>query len=194
MGTCTASGDPHVLTFDGANNDVYGVAEYILVESSSNATSKFRIRMSTSPWSRNTSVVKAIFFDFFDALGQLTATVKTDDKGNSDFLTNGVSRPLTSGHSGPNATFAFSRINNKMTTFDLQTGVEVSQQGTSVSVKVPILFMGKVQGLCGNFNFDPEDDYQCKNGTVFSYTPLSGYIQSKRSVSLKKILLKSPFG
>ena len=30
---CRAWGDPHVITFDGANNDVYGVATYILAQS-----------------------------------------------------------------------------------------------------------------------------------------------------------------
>ena len=34
---CRAWGDPHVITFDGANNDVYGVATYVLAQSSEDA-------------------------------------------------------------------------------------------------------------------------------------------------------------
>ena len=33
MSECRAWGDPHVITFDGANNDVYGVATYVLAQS-----------------------------------------------------------------------------------------------------------------------------------------------------------------
>ena len=29
LGNCNAWGDPHVVTFDGAQNDVYGVANYV---------------------------------------------------------------------------------------------------------------------------------------------------------------------
>ena len=31
---CRAWGDPHVVTFDGANNDVYGIATYIMAQNS----------------------------------------------------------------------------------------------------------------------------------------------------------------
>ena len=36
---CRAWGDPHVITFDGANNDVYGVATYVLAQSKAALTS-----------------------------------------------------------------------------------------------------------------------------------------------------------
>ena len=31
-GTCSASGDPHVMTFDGVNTDVYGVGLYTFAQ------------------------------------------------------------------------------------------------------------------------------------------------------------------
>ena len=32
LGECKAWGDPHVVTFDGASNDVYGIGNYTFIE------------------------------------------------------------------------------------------------------------------------------------------------------------------
>ena len=33
---CRAWGDPHITTFDGANNDVYGVGKYVFAQTVKN--------------------------------------------------------------------------------------------------------------------------------------------------------------
>ena len=96
IGECRAWGDPHVVTFDGAQNDVYGVAIYVLAESLGNVNPEhdFRVRMKTEAWSHGTAVVNTVYFDFYDHTGTVVSTVVTDRHGNSDLDTNGNVQPI----------------------------------------------------------------------------------------------------
>ena len=107
---CRAWGDPHVITFDGAQNDVYGVGEYILVQSKAESKNRhFRVRIETEKWGA-VSVVSKAFFDFQDSNQKTVATVVTDRFGNSDLVLGSVnSEPLAAGKSGVGYDFKFSK-------------------------------------------------------------------------------------
>ena len=63
---CKAWGDPHVVTFDGAQNDVYGVASYYYVRLNSTTESvlpNFTAIMETSPWN-SVSVAHSMEIEF----------------------------------------------------------------------------------------------------------------------------------
>ena len=54
-------------------------------------------------------------------------------------------------------------------------GLEFTQAGISGTIKLPFAYNGKVVGLCGNYNQNKTDDYQCVDGTVFPYDGGDGY-------------------
>ena len=63
---CKAWGDPHVVTFDGAQNDVYGVASYYYARLNSTTGSvlpNFTAIMETSPWN-GVSVAHSMEIEF----------------------------------------------------------------------------------------------------------------------------------
>ena len=112
---CRAWGDPHVITFDGAQNDVYGVGEYILVQSKAESKNRhFRVRIETEKWGA-VSVVSKAFFDFQDSNQKTVATVITDRFGNSDLVLGNVnSEPLAAGKSGDGYDFKFSKSGKRI--------------------------------------------------------------------------------
>ena len=86
---CRAFGDPHVTTFDGVNNDVYGVTTYVLAQSKSSAQSvrRFRVRMVTKKYAKGSVADKALL-DLYDKTGTHVATVKIAYKsGESNLYT-----------------------------------------------------------------------------------------------------------
>ena len=59
---CQASGDPHIYTFDGAQNDVYGIASYYYAKMNTTTGSVlpyFNAIMETSPWPYNGNLSEA---------------------------------------------------------------------------------------------------------------------------------------
>ena len=153
---------------------------YIMAQSLGNINHEhdFRIRIQTEAWPRNTAVVKETYIDFYDATGAISTTIKTDRHGNSDLLTTGMVQPLIAGSYGPNPDFDFVKINNRMTTWMVGNGVEVIQQSWDVWIRVPATYMNNLEGLCGNFNMNPEDDYQKPDGTILPPIPGPGFTRT----------------
>jgi hypothetical protein len=59
-------------------------------------------------------------------------------------------------------------------------GLEVDHSGLDASIKIPAYYTGKVEGLCGNFDFDRTNDYQLRDGTVLPYEEnLPPYVRSE---------------
>ena len=63
---------------------------------------------------------------------------------------------------------------NNIVSFKTDFGLEFSHEGYTATVRLPIIFGGHVQGLCGDYNGIKQDDYRLRNGTVLEYSE-SGY-------------------
>lgn len=169
-GKCVASGDPHVYTFDGAQNDVYGVAKYIFTQyNNSMADSnvpKFTVFMNTRP-SGKVSILRG--FELTVESDSYQYRVKTDNQKGSQveysysFKDNSVEsdkdfeRFIGLDRSGNGASF--------VTKF----GLGVHQRGYYGEVFVPFAFRGNLEGLCGNYDFDKTNDFMCSDGKVFPF-------------------------
>lgn len=168
----SAFGDPHFITFDGANFTFNGHGEYVLVEAQ---LTNLRIQGRAQPklTSQSTQV---------QGTGLTAVVVQEDD---SDILevrmgTTGLLEVL---------------LNHEMLSFSEQSwmdlkgmflsvaqdknvsvmlasgaGLEVSHQGPflSVGVLLPLKFYNSTQGLLGTLNNDPTDDFTLRSGEVLS--------------------------
>ena len=88
LGECRAAGDPHVYSFDGAHNDVYGVGKYVFAQSNDKIhdVPDFKIIMETSAYG-SASIAERAFLTF--KLGEIPGIGK--------FL-NTISSFLNTGH------------------------------------------------------------------------------------------------
>ena len=175
---CRAWGDPHVITFDKAQNDVYGVATYVLaqtIEKSKNVE-KFRIRMETEAWG-NVAVAKSATFDFFKN-NEIIGSAKLDRFGNSIFYHNNTESVLLSGKLTDDFEFLFTKHGNSLTV-TTSFGVILNMNGYDISLKIPNpVYSQQVEGLCGDNDGEKTNDYQKPDGTVLPFTPLAGYSRS----------------
>uniref|UniRef100_A0A3B3CR74 Uncharacterized protein n=1 Tax=Oryzias melastigma TaxID=30732 RepID=A0A3B3CR74_ORYME len=134
-GTCSASGDPHYLTFDGKTYDFQGTCRYVLAEvcHSSSGLHQFSVEAKNEPWNG------------------LPVSITVDGiTRNLPFVLNGSISVFASGHQ----TFV-------RTSF----GLSVTYDGWStVTISVPPDYRGNMCGLCGNFNGNPNDDFHTPNG------------------------------
>ncbi|XP_067861780.1 sushi domain-containing protein 2 [Heptranchias perlo] len=173
----TAFGDPHLFTFDGANFTFNGRGEYTLLKGEGNDTNGI-LRVQG-----RTERVKTINGTNANATGFTAVAMQ---EGNSDVVEVRVSNS-SSGDSLEvlinNGIVSFNEQNwmdlkrvyvysanpqNVTTMFPSGAGVEVRGRGTilSVTVLLPEAFVNQTEGLFGVMNYDPEDDFMFRNGTV----------------------------
>ena len=63
--------------------------------------------------------------------------------------------------------------------------MEVDHSGLDATIKIPAYYNGKVEGLCGNFDFDRTNDYQLRDGTVLPYEEnLPPYVRKQSYLTL----------
>ncbi|KAM6155565.1 sushi domain-containing protein 2 [Rhynchocyon petersi] len=171
----SAFGDPHFLTFDGANFTFNGRGEYVLLEAD---VTQLSVQARAQPGSLPNGT---------RARGTgLTAVAVRE--GNSDTL----EVRLASGDGKLQVL-----LNQRVLSFDEQrwldlkgmflslastervsimlssgAGLEVGAQGPSLSVTVllPERFQNRTRGLLGTFNADPHDDFTLRSGRVLPST------------------------
>ena len=137
--------------------------------------------MKTEPYGTISTAEKALL-DFYDNSGTHVATIETDKNGNAYFWTinnsQWTSQPLVMGMSGAGYSFSFTKMGTRLTVVT-DFHVELIQNGIEIFVRIPDpSYVDKVEGLCGNNDAAPENDYQKPDGTVLPYTPLAGYSRS----------------
>ncbi|XP_066116109.1 sushi domain-containing protein 2 [Saccopteryx bilineata] len=174
----SAFGDPHFVTFDGANFTFNGRGEYVLLES---VLTNLRVQARAQPSETPEGVQGR-------GTGLTAVAVQEDD---SDV----VEVRLASGTGALQVL-----LNQEVLSFDEQTwmdlkgmflsvatgnnvsimlssgaGLEVSAQGSflSVAVLLPEKFLTHTQGLLGTLNNNPTDDFTLRNGKVLPPTASS---------------------
>ncbi|KAL7381442.1 hypothetical protein ABVT39_005557 [Epinephelus coioides] len=157
--TCMVSGDPHFVTFDGERYNFQGTCAYQMAAVASNHTGLEHFSVVLQNNGRNNkigSVVKLVEVKVYGntiiiSKEHPAAVVVNGELSNLPMMLNSSKLQLyTSGW------FAV---------IETDFGVKVYYDWNSVAfVTVPSTYMGAMQGLCGNYNLNPKDDMQMRNG------------------------------
>ena len=162
--TCSASGDPHYHTFDSRYYHFQGDCEYILTQSCN--TSDFSVYVTNSAHNSRVSCTETVRVvvpgENLDILlgrgGGGTVTINDIPQ-----TTNGDEVILTSGG------VEVVRVGGRPHVILTVSGVKISWDGLyRVEVTVSSAWEGRLCGLCGNYNGDPDDDFMTPDGTVIS--------------------------
>ncbi|XP_023196683.1 alpha-tectorin-like isoform X10 [Xiphophorus maculatus] len=159
-GTCSASGDPHYLTFDGKAYDFQGTCRYVLATVCNDTVDlhQFSVKAKNEPW--------------FGLPVSITAEVVVDvlgyevrmSRGNIGTVeVNGITRNLPIVFNGSLSIFG----SGSQTFVNAAFGLSVMYDGSStVSISVPPSYRGNMCGLCGNFNGNQTDDFHTPSGAL----------------------------
>ena len=162
--TCQAYGDPHYRTFDARYFDFQGTCEYILAKScNSSAFSVIVTNSAHNQYVSCTDTVRVVVPN--ENLNVLLArggggTVTINDilqlnTGDGIILQSGGVEVL--------------RIGGRPHIIMSTLGIRVSWDGLyRAEVTVSTRWRGNLCGLCGNYNGDPNDDFQTPDGSVVS--------------------------
>uniref|UniRef100_A0A3B3ZZ45 VWFD domain-containing protein n=1 Tax=Periophthalmus magnuspinnatus TaxID=409849 RepID=A0A3B3ZZ45_9GOBI len=142
-GICVIHGDPHYITFDGKTHHFQGPCTYVLSQQCGSELTNYRVEVTRS------TVCNTIRFLHVVVL-QVNGIFKTTPIS----LING-------------AVFVYTLGFSVFVSTDF--GLEVSYNADAlVTIKVPYRYQGATCGLCGNFNNDPDDDFQTPEGDIVS--------------------------
>ncbi|KAK2820378.1 hypothetical protein Q5P01_023337 [Channa striata] len=162
-GLCSASGDPHYLTFDHKAYDFQGSCHYVLaaVCNATDGLPQFSVESKNEAWNGGPVSITA---EVLVNVGAYQVRVSRDSHG--VVQVNGVTKTLPVLLNGSSlAVFA----SGYLTTVKADFGLSVTYDGWStVSISVPSNYSGKTCGLCGNFNGNPNDDFLTPSGNMVS--------------------------
>ncbi|XP_070702064.1 IgGFc-binding protein-like [Pempheris klunzingeri] len=157
--TCMVSGDPHFVTFDGEHYNFQGTCAYLMAGVSSSQTSleHFSVILQNNGQNKKIgSVVKLIEVEVYG----YTIVISKEYPG--AVVVNGELSNLP-----------IALDSNKLKLYrsgwfavvETDFGVMVYYDWSSIAfVIIPSTYKGAMQGLCGNYNLNPKDDMQMKNG------------------------------
>ncbi|CAI5658937.1 unnamed protein product [Oreochromis niloticus] len=160
-GTCSASGDPHYITFDRKAYDFQGTCRYVLV-TLCNATddlNQFSVEAKNEALNgRPLSTVAEVFVNVWG----YDVHMSRDRRGLVQV--NGVTRnlPINLNEGNVSIYATGSRI-----VVSTNFGLSVTYNGYSaVFISVPPNYREQICGLCGNFNGNPNDDFHTPSGMI----------------------------
>ncbi|XP_026171872.1 alpha-tectorin [Mastacembelus armatus] len=161
-GTCSASGDPHYLTFDGKTYDFQGTCRYILAtpcNTTDGLMYQFSVEAKNEPWNGwPVSITAEVFVNVWGY------QVRVSRQTSGVVEVNGITQNLPVLLNGGRVSVFAS---GSQTFIRADFGLSVTYDGWStVSVSVPSNYSGKTCGLCGNFNGNPHDDFRIPSGTI----------------------------
>uniref|UniRef100_A0A2I2Z2B8 Zonadhesin n=1 Tax=Gorilla gorilla gorilla TaxID=9595 RepID=A0A2I2Z2B8_GORGO len=150
--TCTASGDPHYLTFDGALHHFMGTCTYVLTRTcwSRSQDSYFVVSATNENCGGNLEVsyIKAVHVTVFDLSISLLRGCKV--------MLNGHWVALPVWLAQGRVTI---RLSSNFVLLYTNFGLQVHYDGSHlVEVTVPSSYGGQLCGLCGNYNNNSLDD------------------------------------
>ncbi|KAM9299516.1 IgGFc-binding protein-like [Gastrophryne carolinensis] len=156
FGQCIAWGNPHFITPDGNYYDFHGTCKYILIKIKS-GTVDFEVTVDQKPYG-NVAVTKSVtvktgpYVIFMGREGTWSALINKER----------YNLPCQS----PKRDFWISKEGNNIIVYTKDQITVMFDHQFFVSVLIPSTFFGLTQGLCGNSNKNPNDDFRLPNGTV----------------------------
>ncbi|XP_075948901.1 alpha-tectorin-like [Anarhichas minor] len=160
-GTCSASGDPHYLTFDRKAYDFQGTCRYVLATlcNATHGLHQFSVEAKNEPWrGQPVSITAEVFVN----VGGYRVHMSRESRG--VVQVNGVTKNLPVVLNGSLVSIYASGFR---TYVSAEFGLRVMYDGYStVSVSVPPSYRQKTCGLCGNFNGNPNDDFHTPSGMM----------------------------
>ncbi|XP_073481569.1 sushi domain-containing protein 2 [Aquarana catesbeiana] len=162
-------GDPHFITSDGSNFTFKGRGEYILIEST-NHLLKIQGRTQAARFENGsfTSVTGFSSVAMQEKSSDLIEVRLAEDSKTLEVLLNQEVLHLDRTWLDLKGVFLFAGSNQSITAmFSSGAGVEVRGEGGFISINalLPHEFINQTQGLMGNMNNDPTDDFTFRNGT-----------------------------
>ncbi|XP_054860582.1 alpha-tectorin-like [Amphiprion ocellaris] len=160
-GTCSASGDPHYLTFDHKAYDFQGTCRYVLATlcNATHGHHQFSVEAKNEPWN---GLPVSITAEVFVNVWGYQVHMSRHRRGVVEV--NGITSNLPVLLNGSRVSIYAS---GSRTFVSSDFGLSVSYDGWStVVVSLPSSYSGQMCGLCGNFNGNPNDEFQSPNGTT----------------------------
>ena len=153
-------------TFDGARNSIYGVGDYIFSyfeppKSSTADGISWKVVMTTSPVANDVSNFES--FHLSVSASNYTYQIKTND-GILSFGYNFTDYSV----SNTKEFFNFINLHRSPGTVRYTTdfGLEVTTTRRTGEIFVPFIYNEKLRGVCGDYDFNKNNDYTCPDGTV----------------------------
>ncbi|XP_067345254.1 alpha-tectorin-like isoform X2 [Channa argus] len=160
-GTCSASGDPHYITFDRKAYDFQGTCRYVLTTpcNTTDDLHQFSVEAKNEPLSGlRVSIPTEVFVNVWGY------QVHISRQRYGVVQVNGVTRNLPIVLNGSHVSIYAS---GRRVFVNADFGLSVTYDGSStVFVSVPANYRGRTCGLCGNFNGNPNDDFRTPSGAI----------------------------
>ncbi|XP_075462776.1 IgGFc-binding protein-like [Ascaphus truei] len=160
-GVCSASGDPHYITYDGFHYNFQGTCRYQLsgLCNQNHGLIDFQVHvLNQNRGSRSVSYTTAVNVTIYDTEIQIRREYP------DQVLVNGLlaNLPLTL-----NSALVSVFRSGRHCVIKSRHGLRVTfDWDARVAVTVPSSYAGSVCGLCGNFNGNPGDDLIGRNGSL----------------------------
>ncbi|XP_071800913.1 uncharacterized protein [Asterias amurensis] len=153
--TCKALGDPHYITFDDVRYDFMGPCVYTLVKNADNEVKEFEVRVTNEKARRNPAMSSTVAVDFIYE----NHVIKLRSMGVTY-----IDDVITNGYTTAGLTISIDTPNVVVTT---DSGIVIRWDGRYlVEVDVTGDYFNHVEGLCGNYNSDQEDDFTTRMGML----------------------------
>ncbi|XP_029005418.1 SCO-spondin [Betta splendens] len=161
-GVCVATGDPHYVTFDGRCYSFLGDCQYVLARE---AGGLFSVTAENVPCgSTGVTCTKSVTLSLGNTVIHLL-------RGKAATV-NGMPVTLPKSYSGSGLTLE--RVGVFVSVYSRAGVTLLWDGGMRVYVRLAAHLRGRVEGLCGNFDGDAENDFTTRQGIIESTPELFG--------------------